>query len=211
MNHQLILKNNQFLLHPSGAIYWEEQAMLLVADVHFGKVSHFRKHGAAIPPAVSEENFSNIDQVLQQFKPKTLCFLGDLFHSTLNEEWTRFSNWMDDLDCKVSLVIGNHDIIPLYLFEELNIEVVPELRIEVFLLTHHPTKREGFFNFAGHIHPGVRLTGMGKQGLRIPCFFQSEGQLILPAFGTFTGKHILEPTQKDKVYAIADGEVICLT
>ena len=82
------------------------------------------------------------------------------------------------------------------------------LEIDTFLLTHHPTIKEGFFNFSGHIHPGIMLRGSGAQSLKLPCFFQKENQMILAAFGEFTGKHILKPQQNDIVYAIANDEVI---
>jgi hypothetical protein len=32
--------------------------------------------------------------------------------------------------------------------------------------------------------------------------------MILPAFGEFTGKHIIKPTQEDVIYAIANEEVV---
>ena len=89
--------------------------------------------------------------------------------------------------------------------------MVEELQIENFLLTHHPTEREGYFNFSGHIHPGIKMYGTGRQSIKLACFLQKEQQLILPAFGNFTGKYILHPSEKDTVYAIVEGEVICVS
>jgi len=34
----ITLHQQTFTLHPSGAMYWHETQMLLVADVHLGKV-----------------------------------------------------------------------------------------------------------------------------------------------------------------------------
>ena len=45
-----------FGLDPTGAIFWRNQDMLLIADVHFGKVAHFRKYGAAVPSKASSTN-----------------------------------------------------------------------------------------------------------------------------------------------------------
>ena len=182
--------------------------MLLIADVHLGKVSHFRKHGAAIPAKVAHENLEKLTEVTNHFQPKTVCFLGDLFHSNLNAEWNDFAKWIEYTSAKVVLISGNHDIIPNYLFEEVGVEIYEELKLEKFLLTHYPTEVEEYFNFCGHIHPGVALQGSGRQTVRLACFFKSENQLILPAFGNFTGKYTLKPTEKDDVFVIADDEVI---
>ena len=38
------ISENHFDLHPSGAIYWLEKKTLMLADVHLGKVAHFRKN-----------------------------------------------------------------------------------------------------------------------------------------------------------------------
>ena len=43
------INKNHFDLHPSGALYWEEKKTLMLADVHLGKVAHFRKNGIAVP------------------------------------------------------------------------------------------------------------------------------------------------------------------
>ncbi|MBP2833230.1 ligase-associated DNA damage response endonuclease PdeM [Aquimarina sp. U1-2] len=197
-----------FTLHPSGALYWHETDMLLIADVHLGKVSHFRKHGSAVPASVISHNFEKLDEVLAYFQPKVLCFMGDLFHSYLNTEWLLFTQWIEQVSSKIILIAGNHDIISPLQYKRVHVDVTDEWQIGSVLLTHIPEKREHAFNIAGHIHPGVRLQGLGRQWLSVPCFFNSPDQMILPAFGAFTGKYILTPTIHDNVYAITEREVI---
>ncbi|MNR69470.1 hypothetical protein D3C85_1947460 [compost metagenome] len=48
------------------------------------------------------------------------------------------------------------------------------------------------------------------QSLKLRCFFQKSNQMILPAFGEFTGKFILKPEEDHLVYAIAGNEVILI-
>ncbi|WP_373517480.1 ligase-associated DNA damage response endonuclease PdeM [Pricia sp.] len=203
----LKIQNQTFDLHPSGALFWQEKSILLISDVHLGKVSHFRKFGAAVPQNAIRQNFDLLDAAVNLFRPKILIFLGDLFHSSLNTEWHLFEKWASTVISDIILVAGNHDIISPLKYEVLGIRVVSEVQLEGFLLTHHPEVREGFFNFSGHIHPAVRLSGPGRQTLRLPCFFKSEYQMILPAFGTFTGTYILEPTKTDEVFAVAGDSV----
>ncbi|SEM06549.1 putative phosphoesterase [Aquimarina amphilecti] len=204
------IQNQTFLLHPTGAMFWKEKNILLIADLHLGKISHFRKHGSAVPQEAILKNFERLDAVLETFTPSKVCFLGDLFHSFINNEWILFSEWVSRTKVELLLIVGNHDIISPLKYEEIGIKLGLELILDNFLLSHHPEEREGLFNFCGHIHPGVLLEGLGKQRLRLPCFYQKENQLILPAFGEFTGNHILESTKKVKIYAITKKEVILI-
>jgi DNA ligase-associated metallophosphoesterase len=202
------IKNNNFTLHASGAVFWDEKKILLISDVHLGKIAHFRKHGLAIPQTAIGVNFKRMDEVVAIFKPEKIIFLGDLFHSTINIEWLLFADWIQKTASEVILVEGNHDIIAKQNYTDLNVAIHPELAIGEFLLTHHPCETESFFNFCGHIHPGIKLSDIGRQSLKLACFFRKENQLILPAFGAFTGKYFLDPAATDKVYAIANEKII---
>ncbi len=195
-------------MHPSGALFWEDKRILLISDVHLGKVSHFRKFGAAVPQAAIAQNFELLNEVVSFFAPDLICFLGDLFHSALNKEWLLFETWTKGTVAEIVLVVGNHDIISPLKYKALGIRTVSEIRSDGFLLTHHPEEREGFFNFSGHIHPAVKLRGAGKQSLRLPCFFKSPHQLILPAFGAFTGSYVLQPKPDDQVFPLVENSVI---
>jgi len=208
MTETIQIQQQNFILHPSGALYWKEKSAIMISDVHLGKVSHFRKYGAAVPVKAIEKNFELLNTAISHFSPDIICFLGDLFHSYLNSEWRLFENWVQGKKEEIILVSGNHDIISPLMFEKIGVRVVAEIQLDGFLLTHHPEEREGFFNFSGHIHPAIRLKGAGRQSLRLPCFFKSKNQLILPAFGEFTGSHIMKKQKGHEVYAIADTNII---
>lgn len=202
------INTDHFVLHFSGGVFWEEKGILLISDVHLGKIAHFRKHGLAIPESAIVENFNRLDAVVDFFNPEKIIFLGDLFHSKINTEWNLFAFWVHKIRTEVILVEGNHDIIDKQNYTDLNIKMHPQLIIDGFSLTHHPMQTEGFFNFCGHIHPGIQLRDVGRQSLKLPCFFRKESQLILPAFGEFTGNYFMKPGENDRVYAIANEEVI---
>ena len=197
-----------FELLPQGAVYWQEQKALLLADVHLGKVSHFRKNGYAIPAQIQFSFYQKMEQLLTAHNVEKIFFLGDLFHSDRNAEWDRFVTWNQSLSQQTILVKGNHDILPTKVLEQSGLFVVTEWMEKNILLTHHPTDRSGLFNFSGHIHPGVRLQGAGRQRLKVPCFFHQPNQMILPAFGDFTGLHLLQPKAGDRVYALTGDAVV---
>lgn len=208
MTHALKIYNQSFVLHFSGALFWEEKSMLLISDVHLGKVSHFRKFGAAVPQQAVRQNFNAMNAAINFFKPITIVFLGDLFHSSLNKEWELFEEWVQSTSAKIILVSGNHDIISPLKYEELQVRVLAELQLDSFLLTHHPEQSKDCFNFCGHIHPAIRLSGLGRQSVKLPCFYKTNHQMILPAFGEFTGSHILEPCDGCEVFALLGDAVL---
>lgn len=201
------IQNDKFILDPSGALYWPSKDALLIADLHLGKIHHFRKHGHPIPSVVSLQNFLKLNRVLWKFKPKEVIFLGDLFHSTINKDWHKFRKWITRKPQIFTLVVGNHDILAPEEFKKIGIRLKDNIETEKFVLTHHPTDTGDKFNICGHLHPGFRLNGDGKQQIKLACFFRSQNQLILPAFGTFTGKALMLPEPEDQVYVVADNEV----
>ena len=205
----LTILKQHFILHPSGAIFWRETKTWLFADIHLGKVAHFRKHGIAVPRKAEGDFYQKSTKLFALYQPERVLFLGDLFHSFKNNEWHLFEAWVKQQNAKMVLIEGNHDIIPAEKFTSLGIVVRKEMTEKGFLFSHFPKeKTTGHFVFCGHLHPGVILRGIGKQVLKLPCFFQSPSQLILPAFGVFTGLHILNPTKKNTVYVCTEKEVM---
>lgn len=208
MTQSIQILGQSFVLHPTGTLYWEDHGIMMISDVHLGKVTHFRKYGAAVPTGLVYKNFELLDSVMNYFKPSRLCFLGDLFHSNINSEWKFFEDWISKYSTWIWLVTGNHDIISPLKYEHIGIQIFDEIEVGDFLLTHEPSSRHGLFNISGHIHPAVRLRGKGRQSLRLPCFFKTDNQLIVPAFGQFTGSHVMPVTENDEVYACTDSEVL---
>lgn len=203
----LLLEAQNLILDPSGAVYWTEKEALFIADAHLGKVNHFRKNGIAVPPLSQYNFYKKMAQLLQRYKVKTIYFLGDLFHSEKNNAWNDFEAWVKEQTSDLVLISGNHDIIPRFYFTKIGVRVEASLVVEPFYLSHFPST-SSHFNFCGHLHPGVRLHGKGLQRLKVPCFFHKPKQMILPAFGVFTGVHLLRPSARDKVYALSAQNVI---
>ena len=180
----------------------------MLADVHLGKVAHFRKNGIAVPREAEGAFYKKITLLFNEFEVKRLLFLGDLFHSFQNNEWHLFSAWVKKQQSTLILIEGNHDVIPAWKFEQLGMTITSNLSEDTFYFSHFPSEKEEYFVFCGHVHPGVKLKGAGLQQLKMPCFYQSQNQLILPAFGAFTGLHILTPKESDRIYVTSGKEVM---
>ena len=56
------------------------------------------------------------------------------------------------------------------------------------------------------MHPGVVLAGRAGDRLRLPCFHFGPDVGVLPAFGPFTGLHVLPRRADTRVFAVAAGE-----
>lgn len=201
-------------LTPQKAIFWKNKRILLVSDLHFGKAGHFRKSGIAVPGQVHDADFEILDQLVDIYNPVSIIFLGDLFHSELNNQWHDLANWINKHhNLPVFLVKGNHDILPENLYNFGNVKIYNDsLAIEPFLFTHRPLEKPAeneLYNISGHIHPAVTLKGKAKQHLKLPCFYFGKNNGLLPAFGKFTGNSLLKIKKDDLVYVITGQSVIC--
>lgn len=205
----ITLAGQELILLPERAIFWENKEWLLLADVHLGKAAHFRKHGSAVPSGKGD--FETLASLIKTWSPEKVIFLGDLFHSSRNADWDRLCDFTRNQPCDFVLIRGNHDLLSEQDYIDASLEVIPEELIESGLvLRHDPTEggsAEGY-ELAGHIHPGVRLEGEGRQRLRLPCFAFGKRQGLLPAFGEFTGLAIVEPVRYERLFVIAESAVI---
>jgi hypothetical protein len=86
MTLPITINDQYFVLHQSGAIFWVRENVLMISDVHLGKVAHFRKHGFAIPHEAIHENFERLDNVVRFSNPTPLCSLAicSIAKSTMN-------------------------------------------------------------------------------------------------------------------------------
>ncbi len=206
------INGTEIHLLPQKAVYIPEQKILVIADMHLGKLAHFRRKGIFAPIRRINEDLENLELLLDEYKPIEVVFLGDLFHSEVNSEY-------DDLFTKVIqfphihfiLTKGNHDIIPYETFQDAQISVIQEKDLGNGIVLRHQlpqSPRENVFYLVGHIHPGCTIQGKGRQIYRFPCFHYSDHVLTLPAFGKHTGLFIPDFLPNDSIYAVMNEEVI---
>ena len=197
---------------PEKALWIKELSTLLIADLHFGKAAHFRKSGIPIPEPIHEIDLLKLRTLHQTLRPTHTYFLGDLFHSDWNEQWESLNAFLTELKAtQFHLIKGNHDVLSPTAYQQSILKIHKQpYALESFILSHEPLGEvfSGMLNLCGHIHPGVRLVGKARQSVRIPCFYQSGAQLILPAFGNFTGLALVEPKANDKVWGITGEKII---
>ncbi len=184
---------------------------LILADLHLGKTMHFRKAGLPVPAHARETDQLNLIRILNEEKPSSLIVLGDLFHSDSNSECEELAMITSRFpEVHFELVMGNHDILAPEVYRSMDFETCKQMESGPFIMTHEPLEEvpDGKINMHGHIHPGIRLHGKGRQRLSIPCFHLSKQHLCLPSFGELTGLVPRKPAKGDRFFGIAEGRVI---
>ena len=209
---EILFKDVKILLLPQKVVFLPDHNIMILADWHLGKATHFRKEGIYMPYAGTVKELDKLKLLIINYKPETIVFLGDLFHSHINSEWDIFTSFIKYYpDIRFILTIGNHDILPVATFENAGLEVVPYLIIgETIICTHIPMDivPENRINMAGHVHPGCSIDFLGRQQFRLPCFYYYDQRLLLPAFGELTGFTSMQQLTGAKIYPVLDNEVV---
>ena len=199
-------------LWPHKAAFDPDLGLLLVADAHIGKAVSFRRLGVPVPEATTAAALDRLDALLAATGARGIVFLGDLLHSARAHAagtMAAVAAWRARHPAlALTLVRGNHDAHAGDPPAALGLQVVDgPLRLGPWALQHEPAAVPGAYALAGHVHPGVVLSGRGGDRLRLPCFHFGPHHGVLPAFGPFTGLHILPAGTGVQQYAVA-GEVV---
>lgn len=185
--------------------------MLVLSDWHLGKLGHFRKEGMFVPAMQTEAELDRLGALIERFALKKVVFLGDLFHSSWNYEWDEFVAYLQRFpQVEFILTKGNHDLLPSDILHQSSLAVVDSLRLDELVLSHQPLPElpASTLNIVGHIHPGLVLHGKGRQSFRLPCFHLQSNILTLPAFGRWTGLHMLKKAADSRLFAIVGDAVL---
>lgn len=207
------LLGQHLTLFPDRTLFWQEEKLLVVADLHLGKSQIFREYGIPIPAGTTADDLERLSYRMDQLQPCKLLFLGDLVHGRIEDsnDFKRSVDQWRQRHKKVELLLatGNHDRRSgdppaQFRFDHVATEIV----LGSFIFTHKPRLVSAFYGFSGHLHPAVTLTGKGRLKETLPCFCFGPRGALLPAFGSFTGTQVIRPTSEDRIYVVAGDEVV---
>ena len=202
-------------LLPQRAAFLPDLRCLLVADVHVGKAVSFRRLGVPVPEATTTETLQRLSQAVRHTGAEQIVFLGDLLHSA---QWRSpatagaVARWRGEhARLALTLVRGNHDSRAGDPPPDWQVRCVDgPLMLGGLALSHHPEPHADGYVLAGHTHPAAVITGRGGDHLRLPCFHFGPRVGVLPAFGAFTGMHVMPRGSGDRVYVIGGDRVWAL-
>ncbi|WP_238368814.1 ligase-associated DNA damage response endonuclease PdeM [Mesobacterium pallidum] len=170
----------------SGALWWADEGLLCVSDLHLGKSGRAaRRHGVQLPPYETRDTLSRLESAIDATGAAHVLCLGDSFDDLAAAEELDETDrlWLLRLQAgrRWTWIEGNHDPGPL----DLGGAHVTELTLGPLVFRHIATAG-GAGEVSGHYHPKAQISARGRHMSR-PAFLVDSDRLILPAFGTYTG------------------------
>ena len=182
-------------IFPDGSIFWEDEQVLILTDLHLEKGSSYANLGNYLPPYDSLDTLIKLTSRLKTNIIKKIFLLGDVFHdyNAYNRMGLKEKNIFDAIcnNNEIIWIFGNHE--------------------------------KGFFpprvtthdkEISGHYHPKVSFLYKNRK-LSRPCFLVSKKKIILPSYGSFTGGLNMKSkvikdlfTDNFNVYALGNTKVI---
>jgi len=185
MRRTLDVAGISLLADISGALFWEQQSLLVVSDLHLEKGSSFAARGVLLPPYDTMATLCRLAAVVARHDPRMVIALGDSFHDRVAHE--RLS--AQDRETIAALqarrdwiwISGNHDpALP----RDIGGVVASEVAIGPIVFRHEPTGASG--EIAGHLHPKARVATRGR-AMERRCFACDGERAVMPAFGAYAG------------------------
>lgn len=214
MEREFVWGDESWAATPEGCLWWPRQQALLVADLHLGKDTLFRRAGLPVPEGPLATTLSRLDQALHRTGARRLWILGDLLHARGGRSprvLEAVRRWRaQHAGVAMTLVRGNHDLQAGDPPQDWDLEVLdPPFTWGSIHCWHEPpaTTSTGW-HLAGHLHPAVRVPLGGGAVERVSGFWQQPNLMVLPAVGDFTGRATIRLGEQDQFWALIEGEVV---
>ena len=182
---EFTLKTARLTALPSGGLWWADQRLLCVSDLHLGKSERMaRRAGALLPPYEVAETLSKLETDISAHNPAKVVCLGDSFDDVTAgaalDEAARQRLTVLQAGREWVWIEGNHDAGLL----DLGGVHLAEIAREGVVFRHIADPKHGaeIGEISGHYHPKARLAGQG-----LPAFLLGQSRLIMPAYGAYTG------------------------
>jgi len=182
----IVVAGVEFVADAAGALYWPEQGLLAVADLHLEKGSSFAVRGVLLPPYDTAVTLARLAVLIARYAPRVMVALGDSFHdgrgparladtdrATLRG-LQRGRDWV--------WITGNHDPNPV---DGIGGRFLAGFVLGALSFRHEPAGNAGG-EVAGHLHPIARVARRGRAVSR-RCFACDGERLVMPAFGAYAG------------------------
>lgn len=171
----------------AGALYWEAEDTLLVADLHLEKGAAYAARGMLLPPYDTRSTLSRLGKIIARVNPSRVVALGDSFHRSecadnlVEDDFALLSKLQRGRDW--FWICGNHDP---HLPDSIGGTICATLSIGGVVLRHEPSGETAALEIVGHLHPVARISRRGTV-VRRRCFATDGRRLVMPAFGAYAG------------------------
>jgi len=186
-DHAITVAGTMLVADPAGALYWPDEQLLIVADLHLEKGSAFAKRGVLLPPYDTATTLARLARLIEHYAPRLVIALGDSFHD--DDGPSRMAG-RDRAALKLLQrgrdwiwISGNHDP---DLPDGIGGSFADVLALGPLALRHEPSEQSCDGEIAGHLHPVARVAQRGRAVSR-RCFAGDQRRLVMPAFGAYAG------------------------
>ncbi|HEX4236475.1 MAG TPA: ligase-associated DNA damage response endonuclease PdeM [Xanthobacteraceae bacterium] len=185
--HEIAVAGTTLVADPAGALYWPDERLIAVTDLHLEKGSAFATRGVLLPPYDTTATLARLARLIELYSPALVVALGDSFHDgggparmpevsrTALTVLQRGRDWL--------WLAGNHDPDPPH---GVGGRVAAELAIGPLTFRHEPSPYPVDGEVAGHLHPSARVAQRGR-GVARRCFAADAKRMVMPAFGAYAG------------------------
>ena len=172
---------------PAGALYWPDEALLVVADLHLEKGSAFAARGVLLPPYDTVATLARLARLIERYAPRLVIALGDSFHDgggpSRMSDMSRVALTALQRGRDWIWITGNHDPEPA---DGIGGRFADALALGGLTFRHEPSPGTCDGEIAGHLHPLARVAKRGRAVSR-RCFAADGLRLVMPAFGAYAG------------------------
>ena len=181
------MSGERLMLDPMGALFWPDQRLLVVSDLHLEKGSSYARRGMLLPPWDTHATLDRLTLLLRRWSPQTVVALGDSFHDAAGStrlpqtEQNRLQAMTEAH--RFVWVQGNHDPTPP---TGLGGTWVEAHAAGPMVFRHEAIAIADPGEVVGHHHPKATIQARAGTVSR-PCFVFDGRRLMMPAFGAYTG------------------------
>jgi DNA ligase-associated metallophosphoesterase len=195
VDHVVTVMGMGLVADHAGALFWPDEGLLVVSDLHFEKGSSFARRGILLPPYDTAATLAKLALLIARYAPRTVISLGDNFHDGDG------ANRLADTD-RAALrglqrgrdwlwITGNHDPEPA---EGIGGRFAATVVIGPLVFRHEPSPVVSYEaspghadgEISGHLHPMAWVSRRGRAVSR-RCFVCDGRRAVMPAFGAYTG------------------------
>jgi len=184
--HAFTLAGTELIATGSGALWWPDQQLLCVSDLHLGKSERVARHsGMTLPPYDTRDTLNRLAADLARTNARTVVCLGDscddlgAAHALPEDERL----WISKLQAgrRWVWIEGNHDPGPVDMGGT-HLSELPRAP----LTFRHIAQSGASGEVSGHYHPKAEILTRARLISR-PAFLADSDRVILPSYGTYTG------------------------